>query len=92
MADERESWPRLRRTNWRRGGRGRPAPAVPQVEAVLRLGARTDLGQVRENNEDKFDFIEPDDPAVLAPEGRASSRWPTGWGATPRGRSLRNSR
>jgi PPM family protein phosphatase len=44
--------------------------AGPSLFAVLRMGAKTDLGQVRENNEDKFDFIEPDDPGVLARKGR----------------------
>jgi len=28
------------------------------------------MGRVRENNEDKFDFLEPDEPAVLATRGR----------------------
>lgn len=44
--------------------------ATPLVHASLRVGAKTDLGLVRENNEDKFEFIEPDDPAVLARKGR----------------------
>lgn len=42
---------------------------LPQVVATLRMGAKTDLGRVRENNEDKFDFHEPEDPAVLATKG-----------------------
>jgi protein phosphatase len=33
------------------------------------MGAKTDLGRVRENNEDKFEFFEPEDPAVLATKG-----------------------
>lgn len=33
------------------------------------LGARTDLGCVRENNEDKFEFFQPDDENVLATKG-----------------------
>jgi serine/threonine protein phosphatase PrpC len=46
------------------------AAATPRCHAWISLGARTDLGQVRENNEDKFDFIEPDEPSVLAAKGR----------------------
>jgi len=42
---------------------------TPQLVATLRLGAKTDLGRVRDNNEDKFDFFEPEDPAVLATKG-----------------------
>ena len=33
------------------------------------VGARTDLGRVRENNEDKFEFYQPDDEDVLARKG-----------------------
>lgn len=33
------------------------------------LGAKTDLGCVRENNEDKFEFFQPDDEGVLATKG-----------------------
>ena len=33
------------------------------------LGAKTDLGCVRENNEDKFEFFQPDDEDVLATKG-----------------------
>jgi len=36
---------------------------------TLKMGARTDLGRIRENNEDKFDFFEPEDPEVLARKG-----------------------
>ncbi len=42
---------------------------VPQVVASIKMGAKTDLGRVRDNNEDKFDFFEPEDPAVLATKG-----------------------
>jgi protein phosphatase len=42
----------------------------PALFAVVRMGAKTDLGQVRENNEDKFDFIEPDEDSVLVRKGR----------------------
>src|SRR5205823_10132050 len=50
---------------WARKGEERP-----RLHALVRLGAKTDLGRVRENNEDKFDFIEPDEPSVLARKGR----------------------
>jgi protein phosphatase len=42
---------------------------LPRVLATIKLGAKTDLGRIRENNEDKFDFFEPEDPAVLATKG-----------------------
>ena len=42
---------------------------LPHIVPTLRMGAKTDLGRVRENNEDKFDFHEPEDPAVLATKG-----------------------
>jgi serine/threonine protein phosphatase PrpC len=42
---------------------------TPRVLATVKLGAKTDLGRIRENNEDKFDFFEPEDPAVLATKG-----------------------
>ena len=41
----------------------------PRVIPVVKFGARTDMGQVRENNEDKFDFYEPETPEVLAHRG-----------------------
>jgi protein phosphatase len=39
---------------------------APDVVTQVTLGVRTDLGRVRENNEDKFDFIAPEDPETLA--------------------------
>jgi serine/threonine protein phosphatase PrpC len=45
-------------------------PLRPRLHAQLSLGAKTDLGHVRENNEDKFDFIEPHETDVLARKGR----------------------
>ena len=42
---------------------------MPRVLATIKFGAKTDLGRIRENNEDKFDFFEPEDPAVLATKG-----------------------
>ncbi len=44
-------------------------PRKPRVLPVLKVAAKTDMGQVRENNEDKFDFYEPEDPAILAARG-----------------------
>ena len=41
----------------------------PRIVPVLKIAAKTDMGQVRENNEDKFDFYEPEDPAILAARG-----------------------
>ena len=48
---------------WAEAGR------LPRLVALVKLGAKTDLGRVRDNNEDKFDFFEPEDPAVLATKG-----------------------
>ncbi len=45
-------------------------PLRPQLHAHLNFGAKTDLGHVRENNEDKFDFMEPNESDVLARKGR----------------------
>lgn len=42
---------------------------VPRLLATIKLGAKTDLGRVRDNNEDKFDFFEPEAPDVLATKG-----------------------
>lgn len=42
---------------------------IPRVVPVLKYAAKTDMGQVRENNEDKFDYYEPEDPAILAARG-----------------------
>ncbi|MCE5322791.1 Stp1/IreP family PP2C-type Ser/Thr phosphatase [bacterium] len=39
------------------------------IQVITLLGAKTDLGRVRENNEDKFEFFQPDDPDVLAIKG-----------------------
>lgn len=49
---------------WRR------ADAVaPRIVPVTRVGLKTDLGCVRDNNEDKAEFYEPDDPPTLAIRG-----------------------
>jgi PPM family protein phosphatase len=44
--------------------------AAPIVHCELVWAARTDIGRVRENNEDKFDFFLPDEPQMLAVRGR----------------------
>lgn len=45
------------------------AKGQPRVVAKLKYAAKTDMGQVRENNEDKFDFYEPDDLSIQATRG-----------------------
>ncbi len=45
------------------------AERAHDVEVRSLLGAKTDLGCVRENNEDKFEFFQPDDEDVLALKG-----------------------
>lgn len=47
-----------------------PPRERPEVHLSVQFAAKTDLGRVRENNEDKFDWWEPEDPAVLANRGR----------------------
>ena len=42
---------------------------LPRLVASVKMGAKTDLGRVRDNNEDKWDFFEPEDPAVMAVKG-----------------------
>lgn len=41
----------------------------PEYYLDLRVGARTDLGRIRENNEDKFEFFEPEELELLAIKG-----------------------
>ena len=45
------------------------AAAVPRCVPVVKFAAKTDMGQVRENNEDKFEFYEPEAPGILAARG-----------------------
>lgn len=40
-----------------------------RVRTRVSIGARTDLGRVRENNEDKFEFLIPEDETILARRG-----------------------
>src|SRR5271154_365334 len=42
----------------------------PNLHTQIKVGAKTDLGSVRENNEDKFDLLEPQESGVLATKGR----------------------
>ncbi|MBB6049035.1 protein phosphatase 2C domain-containing protein [Armatimonas rosea] len=42
----------------------------PTHQTELAFAARTDIGRVRENNEDKYDFFTPDDAPTLALRGR----------------------
>ncbi|GAB4457476.1 MAG: hypothetical protein OHK0029_17330 [Armatimonadaceae bacterium] len=46
------------------------AARKPVKHAVVSWAARTDMGRVREHNEDKFDFFDPEDPTQLAMRGR----------------------
>jgi len=45
------------------------AEAPLKVRVRVSLGAKTDLGRVREHNEDKLEFFIPEDEAVLASRG-----------------------
>jgi protein phosphatase len=46
-------------------------PVALEHRVRMQIGARTDIGRVRENNEDKYDFFMPDDETVLASRGAA---------------------
>jgi len=48
---------------------GQYEPPPLRVIPVARVGAKSDLGRVRENNEDKFEFYEPSKPEVMAGRG-----------------------
>jgi serine/threonine protein phosphatase PrpC len=45
--------------------------AVLRVRPHVTVACKTDLGRVRENNEDKFEFFLPEDEATLASRGMA---------------------
>jgi len=64
----REITARFSRDELVRGWRERAARA-PRAIPFIRFGVKTDLGRIRENNEDKFDFYEPEDPTLLAARG-----------------------
>jgi len=46
------------------------APPELKVRTRVAVGCKTDLGRVRENNEDKFEYYVPDDEATLALRGQ----------------------
>ena len=54
----------------KRGWDAAKSARVPKRQTQVAWAARTDMGRVRENNEDKFDFYAPDDAASLALRGR----------------------
>ena len=45
------------------------ADRARDITVTTMLGAKTDLGCIRENNEDKFEFFQPEDEDVLAGKG-----------------------
>jgi protein phosphatase len=45
------------------------AERARDIRVDVKVAAKTDLGRVRENNEDKFEFFEPEDPEILANKG-----------------------
>src|SRR5437763_15474212 len=69
MEDEgREITAKFSRDELVRGWREREE-RHPRVLPVVRFAAKTDLGRIRENNEDKFDCYEPEDHTLLAARG-----------------------
>lgn len=46
------------------------APVALEARAWVTVACKTDLGRVRENNEDKFEFYLPEDEATLASRGQ----------------------
>jgi protein phosphatase len=46
------------------------AEKCPTQHVLLSWAARTDMGRVREHNEDKYDFYDPEEPKQLALRGR----------------------
>ena len=67
-ADGREITAKFSRDELVHGWREREA-RTPRVVPYLRFAAKTDLGRIRENNEDKFDFYEAEDLTLLATRG-----------------------
>jgi len=41
----------------------------PRYLFDIQFAAKTDLGRMRENNEDKFEFFEPEELEILAVKG-----------------------
>lgn len=68
LDDEQESTAKFARSELVRGWREYEAK-MPRVVPLIKFAAKTDMGQVRENNEDKFDFYEPEIPSILAARG-----------------------
>lgn len=68
MGDEREITAKINTAELVKQWELRADCARGVVVSTL-LGAKTDLGCVRENNEDKFEFFQPDDEDVLATKG-----------------------
>src|SRR5476649_2338095 len=66
--DEEDSTARLDKAALVQGWR-EYAPKTPASVPILKYAAKTDMGQVRENNEDKFDFYEPESLTLLAVRG-----------------------
>ncbi len=50
---------------------GEYTPPPLRMRPVIRVAAKTDMGRVRENNEDKFEYYQPDKPPVVAARGSA---------------------
>jgi PPM family protein phosphatase len=46
------------------------APATLRVRPRVTVACKTDLGRVRENNEDKFEYFVPEEEALLASRGQ----------------------
>ena len=66
--DDLDSTAKFDRDELVRGWREYEA-SQPHYIPVVKFAAKTDMGQVRENNEDKFDFYEPERPELLAHRG-----------------------
>ena len=66
--EAREITAKLTRDELVRGWREREE-RMPRCVPMVKFGVKTDLGRIRENNEDKFDFYEPEDPTLLAARG-----------------------
>ena len=68
LENDREITAKFSRDELVRGWRERE-PRSPRFAPVVKFGLKTDLGRIRENNEDKSDFYEPEDPTLLATRG-----------------------
>ncbi len=67
-SSDQEPTAKFERADLVRGWREYEA-AMPRCVPVIKFAAKTDMGQVRENNEDKFEFYEPEAPEILAARG-----------------------